>query len=293
MHLAAFPKCFMDELCVHRTLDVFTWIERAKEELQPLGVSGLELYNGFLTSFEPGYLADVKAALDAAGFAMPMFCVSPDFTSPDPAYRQAQVARERQMMEVSAALGGKTCRVLSGQRRPEVSREDGVRWVVECIERLLPHAQELGVVLTMENHFKDNYWDYPEFAQKMDVFCEIVQRIDSRWFGVNYDPSNTVIAGEDPLELLRRVAPRVVTMHASDRRLRPGVTPGPDGVTDYSELIHGEVGTGMIDYDAIFATLTSVGFDGWVSIEDGVNGMEELKRSARYLARKMGVAATS
>ena len=38
------------------------------------------------------------------------------------------------------------------------------------IEDLLPFAEQHGVVLTMENHYKDNYWQYPEFAQKMDVF---------------------------------------------------------------------------------------------------------------------------
>lgn len=289
MKLAAFPKCYMDELCVHRTMSVFDWIALARDELKPLGVTGLEMYTGFLTSYAPDYLAKVKAALDEAGFVMPMFCASPDFTSPDPAHRRAEIEKERQMMAVSAALGGSTCRVLSGQRRPEVRREQGVQWVVECITELLPYAEEKGVILTMENHFKDNYWDYPEFAQKMDIFCEIVSKIDSPWYGVNYDPSNTLLANEDPLELLRRVAPRVVTMHASDRRPKPGVEIGPEGITDYTQLIHGEIGTGMNDFDAIFRILRSVGFDGWVSIEDGVNGIDELKRSARFLAAKMGI----
>ena len=56
----------------------------------------------------------------------------------------------------------------------------------------------------------------------MDVFCELVGRIDSPHFGVNYDPSNAYLAGDDPLELLRRVKHRVVTMHASDRYLAEG-----------------------------------------------------------------------
>src|SRR5579871_5176983 len=289
MKLAAFPKCFMDDLCVHRSMSVFDWIALAREALQPLGVTGLEMYPGFLTSFAPAYLAEVKAALETAGFAMPMFCASPDFTSPGPAHRRAEVEKERQMIAVSAALGGTTCRVLSGQRRPEVGEQEGSDWVVACIEALLPFAEEQGITLVMENHFKDNYWQYPEFAQRMERFCAIVARIDSPFFGVNFDPSNTLLANEDPLELLRRVAPRVVTMHASDRRPKPGVPIGPEGITDYTQLIHGEVGTGIIDYDAIFSILNSVGFDGWVSIEDGVNGIEELKRSAQFLVGKMGL----
>src|SRR5207249_3717688 len=85
---------------------------------------------------------------------------------------------------------------------------------------------------------------YPEFAQKMDIFWEIVERIDSPWLGVNFDPSNTLLANEDPLALLERVKHRVVSMHASDRRPRPGIEIGPEGITDSTQLIHGEIGTG-------------------------------------------------
>jgi len=292
LKLAAFPKCFMDELCVHRTMSVFDWIALARDELKPLGVTGLEMYPGFFLRDDQDYLGEVKAALDGAGFAMPMLTPSPDFTKPDPAARAEEVERACRWIDVAAFFGARTCRILSGQRRPDVSREQGIAWVVECIERLLPYGEERGVILAMENHFKDNYWQYPEFAQKMSIFCEIVERIDSPWFGVNFDPSNTLLANEDPLQLLERVKHRVVSMHASDRRPRPGVEIGPEGITDYAQLIHGEVGTGLNDFDAIFSILRAAGFDGWVSIEDGLSGMEELKRSAVFLLEKMQAAPT-
>ena len=223
---------------------------------------------------------------------MPMMCYSPDFTIPDAAARREQVAREARILEVTAALGGQYCRVLSGQRRPEVSIAQGVDWVVECIEALMPRAEALGITLTIENHYKDNYWTYPEFAQAGDVYCAILDRIPSPRLGVNYDPSNAFLAGEDPLALLERVKHRVVTMHASDRGLKPGATLADlraqeDAVGYASVLQHGEIGTGLNDYDAIFRTLRDVGFDGWISIEDGVHGLEELQRSAAFLRRKM------
>ena len=179
-------------------------------------------------------------------------------------------------------LGGQYCRVLSGQRRPEVSRQDGLRYAAESIEACMPHAAAAGVTLIIENHYKDNYWQYPEFAQKIDVFCDLVDRIDSPHFGVNYDPSNTILAGEDPLELLERVKHRVVTMHASDRYLAEGTIEDlrreEDSVGYAKRLSHGEIGKGMNDYDAIFGTLAGVGFDGWISIEDGVDGMDQLRK---------------
>jgi sugar phosphate isomerase/epimerase len=156
----------------------------------------------------------------------------------------------------------------------------------------LPEAEACGVTLILENHYKDDFWNFPEFAQKMDVFCELVERIRHPHFGVNYDPSNAFLAGDDPLELLRRVKHRVVTMHASDRYLAEGTIEDlrrdETGAEGYARrLRHGTIGRGLNDYDAIFTELRGVGFDGWVSIEDGVDGIEQLAESARFVRGKL------
>jgi sugar phosphate isomerase/epimerase len=277
----------MDALCVTRTMTLFDWIEMAAS----LGVDGVEMYPGFFESFEPAYVERVRQQLDRAGLEAPMMCASPDFTQPEAEARQAEVEREKRMIDVTAALGGRFCRVLSGQRREGVSREDGVRWTVECITSLLDRAASRNVVLNIENHYKDGYWRYPEFAQRLDVFLEIVDGIDSPWFGVNYDPSNAIVAGEDPLAVLAAVKHRVVTMHASDRYLTSGTIEDlqrQDGSVGYARnLQHGVIGKGLNDYDAIFSTLREQGFDGWISIEDGENGMDELRQSVAFLRAKM------
>ena len=46
-------------------------------------------------------------------------------------------------------------------------------------------------------------------------------------------------------------------------------------------------GKGLNDYDKIFSTLNSVGFSSWVSIEDGMNGIDELRESVRFLKTKI------
>ena len=60
-----------------------------------------------------------------------------------------------------------------------------------------------------------------------------------------------------------------------------------DSIGYAERLHHGEIGQGLNDYDAIFSTLKGVGFDGWISIEDGVNGFDELQRSAMFLRNKI------
>jgi sugar phosphate isomerase/epimerase len=284
--LAAFPKCFMDQLCVDRTMSLVQWIELASG----LGVDGLEFYSGFLNNRRE-FLLEAKACLEQHDLQMPMLCCSPDFTETDPDRLQKEIEREKRMIEITAFFGGRFCRVLSGQRRPTLPRAAGIAQVVRVIQSLLPFAEEHEVVLTMENHYKDNYWKYPEFAQKQDVFVEIVNQIDSPWFGVNYDPSNAILAGEDPLALLEEVKHRVVSMHASDRYLKSGTIEDlrreEDSEGYAARLAHGVIGQGLNDYDRIFSTLNSVGFDSWISIEDGMNGVDDLLESVQFLRTKI------
>lgn len=286
--LSAFPKCYLEQIA-NRQMSVFAWIEMAKN----LDADGLEMYEGFFTSLESGYLDKLADGIHSAGFAMPMLCCSPDFTAPDADKRKRAIEHEAEMIRVTHRLGGRgaVCRVLSGQRYPQVSWEQGREWVVSAIQQILPVAREYGVILGMENHYKDGFWQYPEFAQKMDRFLEIVGRIEDRgYFGVQYDPSNAIVAGEDPIELLRSVADRVVSMHASDRYLAEGATledlRQADGTLGYSpSLRHGVTGKGLNDYDSIFQILAEHKYSGWISIEDGMNGMEEMAESLAFLRR--------
>jgi sugar phosphate isomerase/epimerase len=215
-------------------------------------------------------------------------CYSPDFVRADRKIWHEEVEKQKKVIRVTSELGGKFCRILSGQKWPDVTKEEGVKLVVEAINSCLPTAEEHDIILVIENHYKDSFWKYPEFAQKKDVFTKIVNQIDSPYFGIQFDPSNSIMAGEDPIDLLQAIKHRVRTMHASDRYLEPG-TPieeltQSNGTIGYPDkLHHGVTGEGLNDYDKIFSILKEVNFQGWISIEDGMNGMEEMKKSMDFL----------
>ena len=287
LRISAFPKCYLDRIAGERSMSVFEWITMSRA----LDCDGLEMYEGFFTSLENGYIDSVADAIADTGRQMPMLCCSPDFTNPDADARKLAIDKEVAMVRVTRRLGGprSVCRVLSGQRYPDVSREQGLKWCVECIEAVLPVARECDIVLGLENHYKDGFWKYPEFAQKQDVFLDLVNAISDRThFGVQYDPSNAVVAGDDPIALLTAVADRVVSMHASDRYLADGATlddlRAADGSIGYfDKLRHGVTGKGLNDFDAIFRILAAAKYSGWVSIEDGMNGMGEMAESLAFL----------
>ncbi len=294
MPLAAFPKCFLDALTQERSMTVEQWIDLAADRLD---IDGLEFYWGFTPFEDKEKIASLRRRIEARGLQMPMMCCSPDFTQIDALKTRQHIDMMRRAIKTTAELGGSYCRVLSGQKRPEISRNAGVQMAAEAIQSLLTDAERHGVVLILENHYKDGYWDFPEFAQRRDVFLELLDSIPvSPWFGVNFDPSNAIIAGEDPIELLEAVKNRVLTMHASDRyfengtlaELRQNDLHPTKGYAAY--LKHGVIGKGLNDYDRIFSILKGVGFQGWISIEDGDDpsvGMEHLQQSAVFLRAKM------
>jgi sugar phosphate isomerase/epimerase len=285
--ISVFPKCYFDALC-RGEMDYLEWIEVAAT----LGADGLEHYDGFLRSFAPADVDPVRAAVARTGQVSSMLCFSPDFTHPDTAERARQVARQCAAIDLAVALGTRFCRTLSGQNFPGLSRAEGVARTVEGLRQSLEYAERRDVVLCLENHYKDGTWRYPEFAQPEEIFLEILDRIETPWLGVQYDPSNAVVGGYDPIAFLEKVLPRVVTMHASDRSLAPGATlddlHASDGAVGYSEkLRHGEIGRGLIDYDMIFTMLADARYNGWISIEDGLNGLDELARSVAFLRARI------
>ena len=284
--ISVFPKCFFDELTDGR-LSFEGWIRDAAT----LGGEGVEHYDGFFRSLDPVGVDPIVRAMKETGQVTSMLCFSPDFTHPDADERRRQVERQKQAIDLTVRMGARHCRTLSGQRYPDLSRADGIARTVEGITRSLEYAEKRGVTLCMENHYKDGTWRYPEFAQPEDIFLEIIGRIDSPFFGVQYDPSNAFVGGFDPVRFLEKVRDRVVTMHASDRYLAPGATLDDlktgDGSLGYAAALrHGETGKGLNDYDAIFRLLAEVEFDGWISVEAGMNGLEEIQRSVEFLRRK-------
>jgi sugar phosphate isomerase/epimerase len=294
--IGAFPKGYFDQLVARETLTIENWIRSAAQ----LGIEGVELYPKFLASTDLDYLRHLRAIADDAGLELPMMCSSPDFADPAPGAWDRAVQHMRECVDVMAELGRdrewRSVRVLSGQRWPGLEHGPTVDRVVAGIAEVLRYAAGREVDVVMENHYKDGLWTYPEFAQRSAVFEEIIARIDSPWFGVNFDPSNALVAGDDPVDLLDRIVDRVVTMHASDRSLAPGYSladvEAHRGLGYPTGLVHGVTGQGLNDYPAIFERLHAHGFHGWISIEDGERqgdqGLSDIAASARFLTGMVG-----
>src|SRR5690242_6058841 len=117
--LAAFPKAFMQALCKDGSMTISECILLASK----LNVDGLEWYAGFLEMQDEKNWPRFRQEVELHGKSIPMMCCSPDFTHPDAALRKKEIEKQRYWIRMTYALGGSYCRVLSGQRRPELSLE--------------------------------------------------------------------------------------------------------------------------------------------------------------------------
>ena len=122
------------------------------------------VYAGFLEMEDEENWAGFRQQVEDKGLVVPMLCCSPDFTHPDRGFRVDQVVQQKNWIRMIATLGGSYCRVLSGQKRPSLTREEGIIYTTECIQACLPFAADNGITLIIENHYKDDFWKYPEFA---------------------------------------------------------------------------------------------------------------------------------
>jgi sugar phosphate isomerase/epimerase len=151
--LAAFPKAFMNALCKDGSMKLSGWIEMAVK----LDVEGLEWYAGFLEMEERSSWQKFREQVEEHGKEIPMLCCSPDFTHPDPQFRSQQIEQQKYWIDMINELGGSYCRVLSGQKRPEIGIDEGIDLTVSSIEECLPYAEERGITLIIENHYKDDF----------------------------------------------------------------------------------------------------------------------------------------
>lgn len=84
----------------------------------------------------------------------------------------------------------------------------------------------------------------------------LIEEIGKENIGINYDPGNVIFyGGVAPEDDITQSAPGVVHMHVKDQI-------GGKGVWNFPAT-----GTGEIKFDAIFAVLDQVGFDGICSVE--------------------------
>ncbi len=186
------------------------------------------MYDGFFTSLEPAYLDRVGEAIAAAGFAMPMLCCSPDFTNPDADGAQAgrrPRSRADRRHATAWAARARSAGSSPGSAIPRSAGRRGSNGSSSASTSCCPWLASTTSSWAWRTTTRTASGSIPSSPRRRTCSSSCVAAIPDRdHFGVQYDPSNAIVAGDDPIALLRAVADRVVSMHASDRYLAEGTT---------------------------------------------------------------------
>ena len=216
-----------------------------------------------------------RRRLDQHNLRVSMLTAAPDFTHPDGAERERQLEEMRYKTDIAQIIGARCIRGTVGCVHDGLTLERGAQNSAECLLRLADYAAAKGVTVVTENHYKDRRWAKEDFGWRTEGFLALFDLIKDSPVMVNYDFSNQIMTGGDPVAVLEAVKHKLAHCHANDRK--PG------------SYTHTVIGEGYCDVDVIFRILHEVNYCGPISYEDGnVFGDEGTQRSFGVLREMIG-----
>jgi sugar phosphate isomerase/epimerase len=157
------------------------------------------------------YLYTIKRQAFRNGLDISGTGVRNDFTVPDGAKREADVAHVKRWVEVAAALGAPVLRVFDGRGEGKgPTREQMTDWVVEAFRDCAAHGERHGVIVAYQNH--------DELLKTAAEVLALRERVASDWFGLNVDIGS--LRTGDPYEEIARLAPFACTWQIKERLYR-------------------------------------------------------------------------
>ncbi|HWQ56558.1 MAG TPA: sugar phosphate isomerase/epimerase family protein [Bryobacteraceae bacterium] len=195
--------------------------------------------------------AAIRKGVEASGLECTCCSVLPEGLhagSSDPEIRRKTVQHLSACVQAVAEAGSKIIAgplyspvgYLPGRRRTT----DEWRWAVESFQALGPVGTECGVTLCLEplNRFETYFLNT---ASDAAAFCDAVNHPN---IGILFDTFHANIEERDIAQGFRTVAKHLKHVHTCEND-------------------RGAPGSGHVEWDAVFAALRDVGYDGWLTIE--------------------------
>ena len=224
-----------------------------------MGFDGVEILHNQMDDESNAALQALKTRAHTLGMTLMGFSTHQGFLYPDAARRRENIERTIGQLRLANAMGIPTMRINTGRWGTTgsfnqlmedegiepipagLTEEMGFEWTIDSIERILPKAEEYGVVMGLENH-----WGLGRTAAGV---LRIVETIDSPWLQITLDTGNFF---EDRFVQLQTMAasPTPITLVQAK--------------TYYGG---GRWYTLDIDYARIAAMLRDAGYQGWISLE--------------------------
>jgi L-ribulose-5-phosphate 3-epimerase len=243
-----------------------------------VGFEGIEIG----TESDPDVADEIKDASARTGLRVHSVMNSDHWKFPlssaDPAMVGKSVAGMETSLRNAKLWGADVVLLVPAVVNPETSYRDAWTRSQKVIkERILPLAQELKVIVGIEEVWNKFLLSPPEHARYVDDFA-------SPWVKAYLDVGNMVFYGY-PQDWVRTLGARIVRVHLKDFQLDR-----PNGRFSWKNL-----GEGDIDWPEVRKAFDEVGYDGWVTTEieggDAAYLKDVVARVDRFLAGQRPVAS--
>lgn len=251
-------------------------IDKVIDEAARMGLDGIDILHRQMEGEDNAYLQRIKRHAFENGIALTCLSIHQGFVYPDAAERAKNVAHTIHCLELAAKMGIPSLRLNTGRwntiksfddfmknrgQEPAIAgytEDDAFGWCIDGVAQCLKRAEELGVLLALENH-----WG---LAATPEGMLRIYRAINSPWLKLLMDTGNFL---ENPYSKLEMIAPHTAFVQAK--------TYYGGGVWYTLDL----------DYQRIVQLLKRVNYQGYISIEfEGNEAPESGVRKSVELLRK-------
>ncbi len=171
------------------------------------------------------------------------------FSDPDPKVIDKGLKTMEVALRSAKALGADTVLLVPAVVKEDVSYEQAYKRSQKNIKKVLPLAEELGVVIAVENVWNKFLLSPLEFARYVDEF-------ESPWLKAYFDIGNVILFGYSQ-DWIRTLGDRIVKIHLKDFK-RPTSRSG----YKWTNLLEGDV-----NWPEVRRALDEIGYDGYLTTE--------------------------
>ena len=240
-------------------------LEQAIDAIADIGYGGVEIMadvpHAYPPDIDPARLDRLKQQISRRGLtvsninAFTLFALGdtyhPTWIDDDPAKRAQRIEHTLACLDLAAAFNARTMSLQPGgpMLGTTITRQLAGDRFADGLQRILPKARELGIVLAIEPEpglFIETAEEYIAF--KREYFA------DEPLVRMNCDVGHLFCVGEDPAGVIRQYPQEIAHVHLEDigaNRVHQHLTPGQ----------------GAIDFAAIFTALREIDYHGWVTVE--------------------------
>jgi L-ribulose-5-phosphate 3-epimerase len=251
-------------------------IEKVIEDAARMGLDGIDILHRQMEGEDNAYIQKLKRHAFENGIALTCLSIHQGFVYPDIAERKKHIDHTLHCIELAAKMGIPCLRLNTGRWNtiksfdefmkargiepaiPGYTEDDAFGWCIEGVAQCVKKAEELGVLLALENH-----WGLAATPQGM---LRIHKAINSPWLQLLMDTGNFL---ENPYDKLEMIAKDTCFVQAK--------TYYGGGVWYSLDL----------DYERIVKILNKVNYQGYISIEFEGNEAAEtgVRKSVEMLRR--------